>query len=68
MSPILETCSADYTMLVHHARRSDGQWFVRYQQRGPWGYAWTAWRPSVEPDMSRARQTGRRARLPKVAA
>ena len=61
---ILESYTADYTTQIHHAQRSDGQWFTRYQNRDPrYGYRWGAWRKSVAP--SGGRSTGRTARLPK---
>lgn len=65
MTSILETCTADYTARVHHARRADGQWYTRTQVRDPrYGYRWTAWRPTaVAPE--HGRDTGRTARLPK---
>lgn len=65
---ILESFTADYTAKVHHAQRSDGQWFTRMQERHPrFGYRWTAWRTTTYcPD--RAFPTTRTARLPKSAA
>lgn len=61
---VYETCSSDYTTLINHAMRADGQWFIRYQQRHPrFGYRWQAWRETaMTPD--RLRDTGRKARLP----
>lgn len=60
---ILESFTSDYTTIVHHAQRSDGQWFVRYQERSIYGYRWTAWRTTGgSPD--NGRDTGRKARLP----
>lgn len=64
---VLETCTADYTTIVHYAQRSDGQWFVRYQERTIYGRRWGAWRPTAcGPDYSR--ETGRKARLPAAVA
>lgn len=63
---ILESFTADYTTITHYAQRADGQWFVRYQERSPWGRRWTAWRATpCGPD--RGRDTGRKARLPVAA-
>lgn len=60
---VLETFTADYTTVVHHARRADGQWFTRCQERGPWGPRYTVWR-KVAYGPERGRETGRTARLP----
>ena len=60
---VLESFTADYTTKVHYAQRTDGQWFVRYQERSPWGYRFGAWRQtSSGPEYGR--DTGRSARLP----
>lgn len=33
-----------------YARRDDGQWFTRFQDRHPrFGYRWTRWTPTTEP-------------------
>ena len=62
---IIETFTADFTTRVHHARRVDGQWFTRMQEKHPrFGYRWSAWRAtSVAPEGGH--DTGRKARLPK---
>lgn len=61
---VYESSTADFSCLVHHARRDDGQWFTRYQQRDPrFGYRWGSWRKASAP--AYARETGRKARLPK---
>lgn len=61
---VYESMTADCTSLIHHAMRADGVWFTRYQGRDPrFGYKWSAWRRSVEPEY--ARTTERKARLPK---
>lgn len=65
MSEILEGTTADYSTKVHYAARADGQWFVRYQDRGPWGYRWGAWQATAAQDARAYRSTGRKARLPK---
>lgn len=63
---VYEKCSADYTSLMHYAMREDGQWFTRIQIRNAFGRTWSAWRVSMEPEW--ARDTGRKARLPKGVA
>ena len=62
---ILESFTGDYTGIIHHAQRADGQWFQRFQEKHPrFGYRWTAWsRTTSCPDT--ARNTERGARLPK---
>lgn len=61
---ILAGFTGDYTGQVHYAQRADGVWFVRYQNRTPWGYRWSAWRRGGEPS-GYVSQTNRKARLPK---
>lgn len=64
---IYESYTMDYTAQVHFAQRDDGQWFTRIQQRGHWGYCWTAWRPvSAKPENARVGCYPRYARLPKA--
>lgn len=63
---VLESFTADYTTIVHYAKRSDGQWFVRRQERSIYGRRWTAWR-ETSSGPEHGRQTGRKARLPVAA-
>jgi hypothetical protein len=62
---IYESSTADYTALIHYAKRDDGQWFKRIQGRGPRGYRWGAWQRTSGPG-DRMGHTGRKARLPKA--
>ena len=49
----------------HYAKRADGQWFVRYQDRSAYGYRWTAWRKCSAPSTWYADPYLGLARLPK---
>jgi hypothetical protein len=64
-SKIYSSFSMDFTFEIHHARRADGQWFSRHHEKaGGYGWRWTAWRKSSEPDFTRSRLTQNTARLP----
>lgn len=61
-----ETSSLDYSSRVNVARRSDGQWFTRYQVRDPrYGYRWGAWRKSSVDSENEYRLRPVAWRLPK---
>lgn len=62
---ILESFTADYTGIIHHAMRADGQWFTRSRFKDPrFGYRNSAWRKIMSAP-EKVRSTGRAARLPK---
>jgi len=64
---ILRSYSMDFTMQIEHAQRADGQWFSRVQYRDTrYGYKWSAWKP-VGSGPEHGSETGRVARLPRVA-
>ena len=67
-SRIIRSFSMDFTMQVEHAQRADGTWFRRCQYRDArYGYKWSAWQQVVNGPSGHASETGRTARLPRVA-
>jgi hypothetical protein len=60
-----ETYTADYTSIILHAMRPDGQWFRRMKSRGPWGYQWSRWTKESVFDSSAKCPHMRSIRLPK---
>lgn len=61
---VFRAFSMDFTFEIHHAKRDDGQWFSRRQERTSRGYQWSAWGKSVAPDMERATPVDVSVRLP----
>ena len=53
----------DFTTQIDYAMSEAGKWFMRFQNRTPWGYRWSAWRPGHQPES--LSWTGKKARLPK---
>lgn len=64
---IHETFTADYRNQIHFAKRSDGQWFMRGQDKTPWGYRWSAWKETAfAPDRGGVSCYPKFARIPKA--
>lgn len=65
---ILRSYSMDFTMQIEHAQRADGTWFRRCQYRDArYGYKWSPWRAVPNSPTGHVSETGRSARLPRVA-
>lgn len=63
---IYENYSMDFSFIIHHAMREDGQWFRRVQYKDArYGYKWSKWRECSAPAMSGIMNAYRKARLPK---
>ncbi len=63
MSPIFEY---GIQSRIQQAQRADGQWFKRYQEKGRYGYRWSAWKPVASKDERATFNTyAGHARLPK---
>lgn len=64
MSDIFESHTASFSR-VQFSQRGDGQWFRRRQDKGPWGYRWTAWTRCGAPESTFKSAYSGKARLPK---